>query len=160
MKQSAPVPKKSPAAMVFFVVFLALFAASAAGVVVFVKLNRTVRLTTGKIVDSYTKKEFASRKQTYDQEYDVVKYAVDGREYTGKTAKPKTGYSSQYVTTYYYPKFPGNAWFFKKSNPGVFYSSLVAVLSLGALLISLSGMVKKTAVAVQPQVQAKNPGKK
>jgi hypothetical protein len=159
MKQPAEIQKKSPTAMIFFVVFLAVFAASSAGIVVFVRLNQAVKMTQGKVMETYSKKEFASRKQTYDREYGVIKYSAEGKEYTGKTAMPKTGYSSQYVTVYYYPKFPANAWYFKKSNPGVFFCSLSAVLSLAVLLYALSRILKKMAVAV-PAQQAKKGGKK
>ncbi|HMD67951.1 MAG TPA: hypothetical protein VKF42_03665, partial [Chitinivibrionales bacterium] len=95
MKQPAVTPKKPSNAWILLVISVILVALSIAGFAVFINLNRTIKMTSGKVVDSYTKKEFASRKQTVDQEYEIVKYAVDGKEFSGKTAAPKTGSSSQ-----------------------------------------------------------------
>jgi|WetSurMetagenome_2_1015567.scaffolds.fasta_scaffold00707_7 hypothetical protein len=146
MKQPVQPQKKSSTALVFLIVSIVMFALSIAGFAVFASLNGTIKMTSGKVVDSYSKKEFASRKQTVDQEYDVVKYSIDGKEYTGKTAASRTGSSSQYVTVYYYEKFPGMAWFYKKNNSIMIFCSLFAVLSLS--LFAYSGYrVRKNTLA-------------
>jgi flagellar basal body-associated protein FliL len=142
MKQlEQPVKKQSPA-LWFLIISLVVLLAGAGGIVVFVKLNQTVKMTSGKIVETFTKKEFATRKQTVDREYEVVRYTVDGKEYTKKTATPRAGFSSQYVTVYYYGKYPGFAWFFNKSNSGLFFCSLIAALSAAAAIYSAARLKK------------------
>ncbi|HUI92042.1 MAG TPA: DUF3592 domain-containing protein [Chitinivibrionales bacterium] len=138
MKQPEQPVKKSSVALWLLIISLVVMLAGGAGIVAFANLNKTVKMTSGKIVDTFTKKEFASRKQTIDREYDVVRYTVDGKEYTKRVAMPGAGYSSQYVTVYYYEKHPGHAWFFKKSNSSIFFSSLIAALgAVGAILAAL-----------------------
>jgi uncharacterized protein YxeA len=162
MKQPQQVAKKPSSAGIFFVVSLVLVLLSLASIAVFANLNRTIKMTAGKVVDSYTKKEFASRKQTIDQEYEVVRYTVDGKEYSGKTAAPKTGYSSQYVTVYYYEKFPGLAWFYKKNNASIVFCSLFAALFLCSLGYSGYRLRKNVAAAsvARKQPQDKKADKK
>jgi uncharacterized protein YxeA len=112
------------------------------GVFVFSHLNTTIKVADGKVKDSYTKKEFASKKQTYDQEYDIVRYVVDGKEYFGKTAAPKTG-SSQYITVFYYEKYPQYPWFKSKTNSAVFFCILLCVTFGIVGGFSLRSLVKK-----------------
>ena len=76
----------------------------------------------------------------------MVQYTIEGKQYTGKTAAPKTGYSSQYVTVYYYEKFPGMAWFRSKNNSSMAFCSLFAVVSL-ALLAYSGYRLRKNALA-------------
>jgi cell division protein FtsB len=158
MKQPAVTPKKPSNAWILLVISVILVALSIAGFAVFINLNRTIKMTSGKVVDSYTKKEFASRKQTVDQEYEIVKYAVDGKEFSGKTAAPKTGSSSQYETVYYYEKFPGMPWFRSKSNSSMAFCSLFAALSLALLAYSGYRLRKnaQAAAALKKQQPKKN----
>jgi flagellar basal body-associated protein FliL len=153
MKQPDQPVKKPALALWFLIISLIVLLASAGGIVAFVKLNRTIKMTSGKIVETFTKKEFATRKQTVDREYDVVRYTVDGKEYMKKTATPKTGYSSQYITIYYYEKYPGFAWFFKKGNSNIFFCSLIAALAAAGVLFSAMQMKKSGAAATQTQKQ-------
>jgi flagellar basal body-associated protein FliL len=153
MKQpDLPVKKPSPA-LWFLIISLVVLLAGAGGIVVFVKLNQTIKMTSGKIVETFTKKEFATRKQTVDRQYEVVRYTIEGKEYTGKTAMPKTGYSSQYVTVYYYEKYPGFAWFFNKGNSNIFFCSLIAALAAAGVILSAMQMKKSGVAAVQAQKQ-------
>jgi len=158
MKQPALTPKKPSNAWILFVISIVLIAVSIAGFAVFINLNRTIKMTSGKVVDSYSKKEFASRKQTIDQEYDVVRYTVDGKEYSGKTAAPKTGSSSQYMTVYYYEKFPGMAWFRSKNNSSMAFCSLFAAVSLMMLWYSVHRMRKNAQAAATLKQQLPKKG--
>jgi flagellar basal body-associated protein FliL len=153
MKQPDQPAKKPSPALLFLIISLVVLVAGAAGIAVFVNLNQTVKMTSGKVVETFTKKEFATRKQTVDREYEVVRYTVDGKEYTKKTAMPRTGGSSQYITVYYYEKYPGLAWFFKKGNSNIFFCSLIAALAAAGVLLSAMQMKKSGAAATQPQKQ-------
>jgi preprotein translocase subunit SecF len=153
MKQLIVGPKKSPSlSKWFFLTSLVILVLSCATFGIFLHLNHTIKVTSGKVVDTYSKKEFASRKQTYDREYDVVRYAIDGKEYTGNVAARPGG--SQYATVFYYEKFPQFAWYNKKSNPNQMYSVFLAVLAAAAMLFSLSNMRKR------PEPAAAQNGKK
>jgi len=152
-----PVQSKKPRSnsFVFFGISIAMVAVSVIAFAVFANLNRTIKMTSGKVVDSYTKKEFVSRKQTADQEYEVVRYAIDGKEYFGKAASPKTGSSSQWVTVYYYEKFPSMAWYYKKDNASLIFCSLFGSLSLLCFLYSGSRFRKSyMTAAAQKQPRA------
>ncbi len=153
MKQPAPVPKKPSSAHIFFIVSLSLLVLSIAGLFVFTGLNRTIKMTYGKVVDSYTKKEFESRKQTVDQQYDYVRYTVDGKEFTGKTAVPKTGGSSQYVPVYYYQKFPWAAWYYNKDNSSVIFCLMLFAVFLISALYSGNRMLKNDRASPLAQKQ-------
>jgi|GEM_PF-1627584 uncharacterized protein YxeA len=157
MKQPAPVPKKPSNARVFFFISLALLLLSVASFAVFVSLNRTIKMTYGKVVDTYTKKEFASRKQTVDQEYDLIRYTVDGKEYKGKTAAPKAGGSSQYVPVYYYERFPWAAWYYSKNNASIIFCLLCAAIALGLLLYSGNRLLKNARASAPAKKQQQPP---
>ncbi len=161
MKQPTPVPKKPSSARILFIVSLILVLLSGASFAVFMSLNRTIKMTYGKVVDTYTKKEFASRKQTVDQEYDLIRYTVDGKEYKGKTAAPKTGGSPQYEPVYYYEKFPWAAWFYNKNNASIIFCSLFAAIALSLLLYSGNRMLKnaRAAALMKKQQQPQKGGK-
>ena len=149
MKQPLVRKKSSSISKWFFLSSLAVFVLSCAAFGVFLHLNRTIKVTGGKVVDTYSKKAFASRKQTYEQEYDVIRYTINGKEYTGTAQAPKSG-GSQYATVFYYEKFPQFAWYNKKSNPNRTYSALMAVLAAVILFFSLQSMRKRPdAAAVQ-----------
>jgi uncharacterized protein YxeA len=148
MKQPVVTPKKPSNAWILLVISIVLVVLSIAGFAVFINLNRSIKMTSGKVVDSFSKKEFASRKQTIDQEYDVVQYTIEGKQYTGKTAAPRTGSSSQYITVYYYEKFPAMAWFRSKNNSSMAFCSLFAAVSL--ILLFYSGYrIRKNALAAE-----------
>lgn len=145
--------KKSSLALWFLIISLVVLLAGAGGIVEFVKLNKTIKITSGKIVETFTKKEFATRKQTIDREYEVVRYTVAGKDYTKKTAMPRAGYSSQYITVYYYEKYPDFAWFFNKSNSNLFFCSLIAALAAAGAIISAVRLKKNGPAPAQAQKQ-------
>jgi hypothetical protein len=155
MKQPSAVgsKKSSSVSKWFFLISLIIFVLSCAASGVFLHLNRTIKVTGGKVVDTYSKKEFASRKQTYDQEYDVIRYTIDGKEYTGTVAAPRSG-GSQYATVFYYQRFPQFAWYNKKSNPNLMYSVIMAVLAAVIMAFSMQSMRKR------PEPGAAQNGKK
>jgi hypothetical protein len=167
MNQTDSAKKKPPLALWFLIISIVFTLLCATGIGVFIKLNQTIKMTSGKIVETFTKKEFATRKQAVDRQYEVVRYTVAGKDYTGKTALPKTGYSSQYVTVYYYENYPGFAWFFKKTNSGLFFCSLLAALFGAGVVLSAFRLIKKPIVAAAPagirqqtKMTAKPAGKK
>jgi preprotein translocase subunit SecF len=147
MQQPVPVKKKSSLPMWFFLISLFVCVLGCVGFGIFMHLNRTVKVTGGKVVDTYSKKTFASRKQTIDQEYDVIRYTINGKEYTGTAAAPRSG-SSQYVTVFYYEKFPQYAWYIKRSNPNQTYSALLAVIAGISMFFSLQAMLKRPAATI------------
>jgi flagellar basal body-associated protein FliL len=153
MKQPDQPVKKSSLALWLLIISLVFLFAGAGGIVEFVNLNKTVKMTSGKIVETFTKKEFATRKQTVDREYEVVRYTVEGKDYTKKTAMPRAGYSSQYITVYYYEKYPGFAWFFNKSNTGLFFCSLIAALAAAGAILSAMRLKKNSPAPAQAQRQ-------
>jgi hypothetical protein len=132
---------------------LVLLVLSCASYGIFMHLNRTIKVTGAKVVDSYSKKTFASRKQTIDQEFDVIKYTINGKEYTGTVAESRSG-GSQYATVFYYEKFPRFAWYNKRSNPNQTYCVLLAVIAAAVMLFSLQAMRKR------PEIGAARNGKK
>jgi len=107
-----------------------------------IQLNKTICVVSGKVVDVYTKKEFASKKQTIDQEYDVVKYTVDGKDYLKSMSAGKHA-GSQYATVYYFAKYPQWAWFYSKSNPYAIYITMIIICSVIALFVSWKQYAKK-----------------
>jgi flagellar basal body-associated protein FliL len=136
-------PKRSSSASKWFLLTsLIVFVLSCAAFGAFIHLNRTIKVTGGKVVDTYSKKAYASRKQTYDQEYDVIRYTIAGKEYTGTVAAPRSG-GSQYVTVFYYQRFPQFAWYNKRSNPNQTYSALLAALAAVIMAFSLLSMRKR-----------------
>jgi hypothetical protein len=116
-----------------FFICLALFIAGTAACLFVIKLDRHVEKTVGKVVETYSKRVFASRKKQYDEEYLVVRYSVGGKEYTGKTVRRKTG---DFVTVYYYPAFPGMPWFYKKENPYMAYCCMFMAAALIGIIAS------------------------
>jgi hypothetical protein len=159
MKQPLPAKKGSSVSKWFFLTSLLVLVASCAAFGVIMHLNRTIKVAGGKVVDSYTKKSFATRKQTYDQEYDVVRYSIDGKEYTGTVAAPRSG-GSQYATVFYYQGFPQFAWYNKKSNPMQTYSALLAVLAAAIMVFSLQAMRKRPETAVVRDEKKSQPQKR
>jgi hypothetical protein len=154
MKQPIVGPKRSSSlSKWFFLTSLVILVLSCATFGIFMHLNHSIKVTSGKVVDTYSKKAFASRKQTIDQEYDVIRYTINGKEYTGTAAAPRSG-GSQYATVFYYEKFPQFAWYNKKSNPNQTYSALLAVLAAAVMAFSLQSMRKR------PESSAARNGKK
>ena len=152
--QPAPVRKNSSVSKWFFLSSIIVLVLSCAAFGVFMRLNRTIKVTEGKVVDSYSKKTFATRKQTVDQEYDVLRYTINGKEYTGTAAATRAG--SQYVSVFYYEKYPQFAWYNKRSNPNQAYCVLVAVLAAIIMAFSLPSMLKRPETAVAKN--GKKPG--
>jgi len=149
-KPSATVNSSSSKGLFLFL--LVLFVASACAFAFVMKLNRTVERTTGKIIETYSKKTFVSRKSSVEKEYGVVRYSVGGTEHTGKTLKRT---ASDMVAVYYYKAFPAMAWFYKKDNPNIVYCCIVMTLSLiGVILARPKG--KKAPLAPSAKAQKTN----
>jgi hypothetical protein len=146
MKQPVQTKKHPSLSRWSFCISLLVLVLSCVAFGVFMHLNRTIKVTGAKVVDTYTKKAFASRKQTYDQEYEVVRYTIGGKEYTGTVAAPRQG-ASQYVTVFYYQRFPQFAWFNKRSNANQTYSVLLALLAAAIMAFSLQSMRKRPGAA-------------
>jgi hypothetical protein len=133
--QSSIQKTESPLSISFFWIFLVATVLSAAALGLFMHFGSDIRSVPGKVIDTYTETDFASRKRSYQQEYVVVKYSVEGKEYTGKTPIPRKGnYSREYVSVFYYSYFPGFPWFYHKTNANIAYCILVLSLS-GLMLI-------------------------
>ena len=141
MASQPPVNKKPPSKNIFFgsiVLFIM-------GMLLFgyvIKLNRRIDRTSGKVIETYTKRTFASRKQQTEREFLVVSYTINGKEYTGKTMR-REGFSQDYVPVYYYPSLPGLAWFYKKANANIFYCTIFMLLAL--LTVYMTGKDLKKA---------------
>jgi hypothetical protein len=135
-----------------FYTCLALCIASACAFAFVIKLNRHIEKTSGKVVETYAKRTFASRKKSYDQEYAIIRYSVGGKEHTGKALRRTSG---DFVPVYYYHAFPGMAWFYAKENPNLVYCCI-------AMTLSLIGVVLARPKIKKPQIAAnvKSPRKK
>jgi hypothetical protein len=134
----------------FFLLCLIVFALSACAFALVVNLDRKIVKTSGKVIDSYSKKSFVSRKQSVEQEYLVVQYEVNGKQYSGTTPRRKGG---DFVPVFYYQAFPGMPWFFKKENPNMVYCCIFMTLSLLGLVLSRPKI--KKAASASGQVTAK-----
>jgi hypothetical protein len=157
MANIAPTTNASPSKK-YFLGSLILFIMSAALLGYFIKLNHCIEKTSGKVIDTYTKKTFASRKQQVDQEFLVVSYSIDGKEYRGKTMR-RNGGSSEYVPVFYYPGFPGYPWFYKKANANVIYCSIFILLSCIATVMTGSNLRKAKTLAANVPGRKKKQGK-
>jgi hypothetical protein len=146
-----------PSKKMFFGSLIA-FLVSAALLGCFIKLNHHVEKTSGKVIDIFTKKTFASRKQQVDQEYLVVSYSYNGKDYTGKAVR-RSGASSEYVPVYFYPAFPGYAWFYKKANANVIYCAIFMLLSVIAVVMTGSDLRKTKNAAAASAGSKKKQGK-
>jgi hypothetical protein len=149
---STPATEARRRPSVFFIICLAFFVTGAGACFFVMKLNQRIERASGRVVDTYSKHVFASRKKAYDEEYLVVSYSIGGREYSGKTMRRKTG---DFIPVYYYPPFPGNAWFYKRENPNMVYACAVMTLSLIGMLLSRPRIKKP-----QPSLKVKSPGSK
>jgi hypothetical protein len=132
MKNPPTTVKQSSSKTLFFC-FLALFVLSACACAFVMKLDRSIERTSGKVIESYSKKTFVSRKKSYEQEYAVVGYSIAGKEHTGKTLRRTV---SDMVPVYYYSAFPAMAWFYKKENPHLAYCCIVMTLSLLGVILT------------------------
>jgi hypothetical protein len=134
MANQTPANKQPPSknlfigSIVLFIISILLF-----GYVI--KLNHRIDRTSGKVVETYTKRTFASRKQQTEREFLVVSYTINGKEYTGKTIR-REGFSQDFVPVYYYASFPGFAWFYKKANANIVYCSIFMLLALFAVYMT------------------------
>ncbi len=149
-KSPAPVGNSSSRAL--FYCCLAIFFVSAGAFGVVMKLNRTIQRTGGKVIESYSKKAFVSRKKSYEQEYAVVRYSAGGKEHTGKTLRRTV---SDMVPVYYYGAFPAGAWFYKKENPNIVYCCIFMTLSLVGVILTRPALKK-----AQPPANVKASQKK
>ena len=126
---------------VFFVTCLSIFIASALLFGLVLKLDRHIEKASGKVVETYSKRTFASRKQSYEQEYFVVTYSAKGKEHTIKTIR-RNGFGQEYVPVYYYGAFPGFGWCYKKTDANIVYCSIFMALSLVTAGIAWSSLRK------------------
>ena len=128
-----------------FIFCLVFLVASASAFMFVMKLDRRIDKTTGKVIETYSKKAFVSRKNSIQQEYAVVRYTLNGKEYTGKTIRRTT---SDFIPVYFYHAFPGMAWFYKKENPNKVYCCIVMALSLLGMILARPRF-KKTQIAAK-----------
>ncbi|HAJ78909.1 MAG TPA: hypothetical protein DCO75_03990 [Fibrobacteres bacterium] len=124
------------------IICIAIFAASALCAGMFWKLDRSIEKTSAKVMETFTKKTFASRKSSYEQEYFIVTYSINGKEYTKKTMR-RNGFGSEYIPVFYYRQLPGLAWFYKKANANMVYCCTFMMLSLVVAGITWSNIQKK-----------------
>ncbi|MGB7569945.1 MAG: hypothetical protein WBM07_18925 [Chitinivibrionales bacterium] len=141
MANQLPANKKPPSKKIFFG-SIALFIISILLFGYVIKLNQRIDRTSGKVIETYTKRTFASRKQQTEREFLVVSYTVNGKEYTRKTMR-REGFSQDYAPVYYYPSLPGLAWFYKKANANIFYCTIFMLLAL--LTVYMTGKDLKKA---------------
>jgi hypothetical protein len=142
-KMKAPVTNsRQKPVNITLVICIAIFAVSALGAGMFWKLDRNIEKTSAKVVETFTKKTFASRKSSYEQEYFIVTYSINGKEYTKKTMR-RNGFGSEYIPVFYYKQFPGFAWFYKKANANMIYCCTFMMLSLVVAGMTWSNIQKK-----------------
>jgi hypothetical protein len=152
MKNPPTTVKQSSSNGLFFLC-LALFVASACAFAFVMKLDRKIEKTAGKVIETYTKKAFASRKRSFEQEYAVVRYTVGGKEHTATTKKRTT---SDLIPVYYYKDFPTMAWYYKKANPNMVYCCIAMALSLLGVILARPRFKKpETAANVKTQQKKK-----
>jgi hypothetical protein len=138
MKQTTPVPQKSSSTSITLLVISSLLLLlSVTSLITFITTDHSVVTMMGKVVDTYSKRSFSSSKRSSMQEYLVVSYTVQGKEYVKKTSIPeKYGSSHSIVGVFYYPSFPGFAWFAHRPNPGIPASTIF--ISIFFLITSLT----------------------
>lgn len=132
-KSSAPIPAGRRKSKGFFFFWVAVFFVSSGACLCVIKLDRQIEKTVGKVIESYSKRVFASRKKSYDEEVVVVRYSVGAKEFTGKTIRRKTG---DFVAVFFYRPFPGMAWFYNKTNANLTYCCILMTLSLLGVIIT------------------------
>jgi hypothetical protein len=132
--------KRSPS-NIPLIICIIIFLVSSLLAAMFLKLDRHIEKTSAKVTETYTKKAFVSRKQSYEKEYLVVTYSVNGKEYTKKTAR-HNGYGEEYVPVFYYAGHPEFAWFYKKGNANIVYCCTAMALSLIVSVMMLSNRRK------------------
>jgi hypothetical protein len=120
----------------------------------FWKLDRSIEKTSAKVVETFTKKTFASRKSSYEQEYFIVTYSINGKEYTKKTMR-RNGFGSEYIPVFYYRQLPGFVWFYKKANANMIYCCTFMMLSLVVASVTWSNIQKKKKDAVEDSSKKK-----
>jgi hypothetical protein len=148
-KSSAPAPAGHRKSKRFFFFWVAVFIVSSGACLFVLKLDRQIEKTVGKVIDSYSKRVFASRKKSYDEEYVIVRYSVGVKEYTGKSLRRKTG---DFVPVFFYRPFPGMAWFYTKTNANLTYCCIVMALSLLGVVITRP-RVKKSKQSFDARMQ-------
>ena len=123
-----------------FAIFLGVFLISIAVFLLFLKLNHSVKMVEGKVINTYTNNNvYSGRRKTYNKEYAVINYVIDGKEHTRKTIqKRKSGFTTigDRVPVYYYPGLPRFAWFYEKSNFTIVYSIIFLLIATFFLFIS------------------------
>lgn len=136
------------------VICVIIFAVGALCAGMFWKLDRSIEKTSAKVVETFTKKTFASRKSSYEQEYFIVTYSINGKEYTKKTMR-RNGFGSEYIPVFYYRQLPGFVWFYKKANANMIYCCTFMMLSLVVASVTWSNIQKKKKDAVEDSSKKK-----
>jgi hypothetical protein len=143
MNQPSTPVRRSSSNSLFFI-SLAVFVVSACAIAFFIKLDRHIESTCGKVISTYSKRMITRGKKAYDQEYLVVRYLVGGKEYKGETMRRTSG---DFVTAYYYSAFPGMVWFTKNGNSNIVFCAIVMMLSLIGMVMGRPGRKKPRDVA-------------
>jgi hypothetical protein len=157
MANQPPTSKKPPSKKMFFS-SIALFVVSMLLLGYVIKLNHRIERTSGKVVETYTKRTFASRKQSTEREFLVVRYIINGKEYTRKTMR-REGFGQDFVPVYYYASLPGLAWFYKKANANIVYCSIFILIALIAVYMTGTDLRKAKNNIVAKPGQKNKPGK-
>jgi hypothetical protein len=119
MQQPKQSPTRTPLDVTILRFSLAILLFSAVGCSVFLKLNRNIATTVGKVTDTFSDKVIVGRKQTANKEFAVFTYTINGTQRRGKTELRQMGsafHSRDFIPVYYYPWFPGHVWFYTRAN--------------------------------------------
>jgi len=144
MKQPPAKPQNSSTSKTVFFISLGILVISCVALAVFIGLNRTVTMTNGKVINTFSKRVFSSRKSYTDQEWADLSYSIEGKEYRGRAQLRGNGsYGQKHIPVYYYPRLPWIAWYYSKTNAAVPFSIVFLVLSGGIMTWSLLYMQQK-----------------
>ncbi len=135
-----------------FLLCIGVFVVSTLAFFLVLRFSHHIEKTSGKVIETYTKKAFVSRKSSYEQQYYAVTYSVKGRDYT-KNTKSNPHFSRDVIPVYYYAPFPGGAWFYKKENPNVAYCCIFMLLSLVGIITMRPRPDKSKSPKVTQQVR-------
>lgn len=140
MKNPQAVQKISTLSTTMFAIFLGVFLFSIAVFLLFLKLNHSVKTVEGKVINTHTNSTvYSGRRKTYNKEYVIINYVIDGKEHTREiTQRRKNSFAAigDRVPVYYYPGLPRFAWFYDKSNFTLVYSIIFLLIATFFLVIS------------------------
>jgi len=146
--------------VVFLIAGAILLLAGAACLSFFLTMNNSTAMVIGKVTDTYQGRAFTGSKRTVEQEFLIVNYTINGREYTKKTGIPvKIGTNHSTVSVFYYPRFPHFTWYNRKLNEGVSFGIAIILISLVVMSLTAYYIIRK-AKKLQLDRRKKQSGKK